>query len=428
MDDLGQPGQDGLPEIAVAGAGGVLFQFNGCDSSPLPHRIDVLRNLGTWDTDPAGSLVVQQTIQIDPINGDIWGAELAFADMSGTNGPDLVLTGYDPILGIGYLLIYRNLGTGMFDTIPVQAQTNVVTLRGMVVADLDLDGGIDVAAAASDCNNTSNPDDALVIFENRLAQTGQLSFVTSAIALDISGDAAPGDIVAGDFYPLLPGQPLLDLVTPNPLANSIAKAANLGNLNFSAGTEQASGECAPGWGFVTAASGQFGSDSHWDFAAVLPEADYPDALFLGVFRGQGLGSFQSYCDVPALGYELIQQNQQEKLHAHGIDTGNVNGGQNLDLVVALRQDTVATEDPEWHGAVAVLVGRSDGTFKTKSPQEAYIFSAWDPNDPDPKSVAGTALVDVVDLNGDGLDDIVVTNNETDNISVLINKLLITNPG
>jgi len=421
LDANGNPGQDGFPEIAVAGAGGGVF-FSDCNSLPTDHDIRVLRNTGSWATDPSHGLVQHgEPLEIAPPNNDIWASELAFADVTGVNGPDLVVLGYDPVVGAGYLFVYQNQGDGTFAPHGIPWTTSEVTLRGLVTADFDLDGDIDVVAAGSDCDGTGGPSDKIIVFENRLVQDDEFDFrVNLSVDLNIPGGYAPGDLVAGDFYPYSPGQPLPDLATPNPLAASISTAANFGSLNFIPVTEPAPSGCS--WAFVTAASGRFGSDSEWDIAGVLPES-----LFAGVFRGQGSGSFESYCANPTLGYQLFPPDFQ-KLHAHGIDAGEVNGAPYLDLVVALRQDEVQGVGPEWHGAVAVLLGKSNGTFQAPSATQAYVFPAFDPDNPDQSLVAGTALVEVVDLNADGFDDIVVTNNESENISVLINKLVVTSPG
>lgn len=411
LDATGQPGQDGLPEIVVAGAG-VDF-FDQCELPPAPHLVRVFHNTGTWDFDPANALSLHQSWLIESHSQgiDYTAMEIAFADVTGGGeGPDLVLTAYDADNGLGFLIVYRNLGNGQYDTNPFVTPTPGVTLRGLVTADFDLDGDVDAAAAAGGCNLTSSPQNRVVIFENDTQPFGDPTFVAHVQTLSIVGDTAPGAIIAEDFYAMAPGQPLLDLVTINEDAPSVTKLANVGSLQFDDTTE--SSPCA-GWAFVTAVAGRFGSDAHADFAAVLPED-----LFAGVFRGQGLGSFESYCDDPDLGYYLFTPSpgDEQKFHAHGIDKGHLNGGSHPDLAVALRQDDIQAGDPDWNGAVALLLGKSDGTFKTFSPSQAFLF---------PLDAAGAALVKIVDLDNDGFDDLVVTNHQSDNISVLINKFELT---
>ena len=417
LDASGQPGQDGFPEIAVAGSG--VYLVDGCGDDPVDHRIKIFHNTGTWDTNPAGALVEKQLL--DVIGDFKLATELAFADVTGVNGPDLVLLGYSPTFGEGYLWVYANKGDGDFKATPVEFKTSATTLRGLVTADLDGDGDIDVAAAGSNCDGG---DDVFIVFVNETITPGIPVFVAQDEHLAIANGTAPGDIVVGDFYNFSPGAPLLDLVTANPLSPSYSKVRNLGNLQFVPTTVDTNQNCAPAWGFITAASGKFGTDSWWDFAGVDD-----DDLYLGIFKGNGIGVFTSFCDDPALGYSLFPPPEHTILRAHGIDSGNINGGPGTDLVVALHVVAIPQnghDAPDWPSAVAVLVGFADGTFQVPSAQQAYIFRT--------DNVAGlggggSALVELVDLDADGFDDIVVTNNYEEssggyNISVLINKSIV----
>ncbi|MDQ7012615.1 MAG: FG-GAP-like repeat-containing protein [Planctomycetota bacterium] len=414
LDASGQPGQDGFPEIAVAGSG--VYLVDGCGDDPADHRIKIFHNTGTWDTNPAGALVEKQLL--DDIGEFKLATELAFADVTGENGPDLVLLGYSPIFGEGYLWVYANKGDGFFEATPEEFTVTGVTLRGLVTADIDGDGDIDVAAAGSNC--LGGGDDVFIVFENTTT-FGAPSFDIQSEPLGIGNGTAPGDIVVGDFYEFSPGVPFPDLVTANSLDPSYTKVRNTGGLQFVPTTVGAG--CAPAWSFITAAAAKFGTDSRWDFAGVDD-----DDLYLGIFKGDGLGGFTSFCDDPALGYSLYPPPEHTILRAHGIDSGNINGGPGTDLVVALHVVAVAENDdgPEWPSAVAVLVGFADGTFQVPSAQRAYIFRT--------DNVAGlggggSALVELVDLDADGFDDIVVTNNYEEssggyNISVLINKSIV----
>ena len=413
LDANGNPGQDGYPEIAVAGAG--LNLLDNCDQIAVDHSLKIFHNTGTWDTNPTGAMVQHQVLNI--ASGKT-ATELAFADVTGSGHPDLVLLGFQPDLGEGYVWVYRNLGNGTFQSSPDEFPMDV-PVRGLVTVDLDGDGDIDIAAAGSNCDNTGSATERFVVFENTTFN-GVLSFDVQIEQIATGTDTAPGDIVVGDFYAPSAGDSFQDLVTFNPLDPSYTKIRNLGQLQFVPTTAANSG-CSSDWSFITAASAKFGTDSWWDFAAV----DFDD-LFLGVFKGNQLAQFTSFCDDPALGYQLLPASDPEYgfVRAHGIDSGNLNGGPGVDLVVTLYELEVAsTEGPEWVSAVAVLLGKADGTFQVPTAQTAYIFRTDGPG-----VVGGAALVEVVDLDADGFDDIVVSNNYSDalndNFSVLINKMVV----
>jgi len=408
LDADGQPGQDGFPELAVAGAG---WDMLSCGSGEVVgSNVRVLRNTGSWDTDPSNGLVFDWATGINIAIA----TELAFADVTGKNGLDLVLLAHLPGGPIGVLLVYESLGGGQFDSDPQIWTTTHATLRGLVTVDVDNDGDIDVIAASDDCNFTSEPRDLLVLFENTTTPGG-LDFESHDIWLGIAGEVGAGDVALADFFGLQPGQALLDFVTPNPLADSYTIIENLGGLLFNATTVSGPSGCAgPDWHFKTIASGRFGADSYMDFAAVDP-----DGRYVGVFLGGGTGGFQSHCDNSQLGYQLYAV--PNSVRAYDTATARLNGGNNLDLVVSLNNPAPGPTVP-WSGAAAVLLGRPDGTFQMPSPDEAYLFELGD-------SIDGSAKLATVDLNNDGFDDIVVANFYSDNISVLINQMLVaTVPG
>ncbi|MCL4743459.1 MAG: VCBS repeat-containing protein, partial [Phycisphaerales bacterium] len=341
------------------------------------------------------------------------GTEVAFADVDGVNGVDLVVSAFYGLENSGGVLyVFPNQGDGTFAYLPLPWGVPGSPLRGLAVVDVDNDGDLDVIGAVNDCP-AGGPRNKVVVFENRLANTGQFDFVHHTITLDIAGNVASGDVAAGDFFALAAGQPLTDFVTPNPLADSVTAVRNLGGLQFDPVTIDAPQACgSQTWLYETIVSGRFGVDAHWDFAAV--ETGQP---YVGVFLGNGLGAFQSFCDNPALRYQLYSGSAN--VRAHGIAAGHFNGGTKIDLVVALDNTDGPTGGTPWTGAVAMLLGRSDGTFQTPSENEAYIFTSLD--------IGRPTMVIAADFNNDGFDDIAASSFYTDTFSVMINKMVVVIP-
>ncbi len=439
LDADGNPGQDGYPEIAVAGTGVDLFnQFLACEDGPIENFIKVYHNKGAtvaWDgPTPHDALDFKQMISIDDAAPGLWATELAFADVTGDGEQDLVLVGLDPDnpeQKFGRLLVFENLGNGMFSSAPITDLGILVPLRGLVVEDFDLDGDIDVVAAAHELRDGgwacgAVVQDDVVVFQNRTVEnSGTYEIILFSLEhLGVANDAAPGDIAGGDFYAYSSGTPLTDLVTPNQYATSVTPIHNLGMLDFAPDTQTPPVECS--WPYITVTSGKFGANTDWDFAAVDP-----DDLFVDIFYGDGNGLFTSTCSAP---YFLYPTGTTD-LHAYGISSGRINNGPYPDLAITLGiTQRLEQYDSQWYGAVAVLLGKGNGIFQPESAQQAYIFRADDLSNPDQPSATGSANLIVVDLDADGFDDIVVANhtldidNNSDNISVLINSLEVTGVG
>ena len=456
-DADGNPGQDGYPEIAVAGTGTDLFSpHRNCADEPSGHSIKIYHNKGAtvnWDgTDgpdpdddpdnPYDALVETQTISIESAAPGMWAMELAFADVTGDqNGPDLILVGMDPdssISAYGRLLVFENLGDGLFNTTPVVNTPVAAPLRGLVTADFDLDGDIDIVAAATQVPDewycSIEEQDVIVVFKNVTNQFGFAFDLLPPVDLGTADNAAPGDLALGDFFVDGPGVPLLDLATPNLAVPSVTSIENLDEMVFLPMTINPPGGCSAGWHYITATGDRFGADAHWDFAAVDP-----NDLLLDVFSGDSTGTFVSTCNDL---YPLFPTggNGYEFLFAHGVASGKIDNGPNPDLVVALGNPNYLGLPPEnsiIRGGVAVLLGRGDGTFQIDdSTGYAYFFRADADTYPCEQRAVGSAKVLAVDLDADGFDDIVLANhlvlscdnNTPDTITVLINTLEVTGIG
>ncbi|MDQ7012840.1 MAG: FG-GAP-like repeat-containing protein [Planctomycetota bacterium] len=436
LDADGNPGQDGYPEIAVAGTGVNMIDpaTRWCGNSPGEHYVMVFHNKGAtvnWDgtngDDPLDALELVDILPIHIAAPGMWAMELAFADVTGANGPDLVLVGADPDISIGHLLVYKNLGNGSFNSIP-DVWSTTVPFRGLITADLDLDGRIDIAASSADlpgewdCSTAEQ--DVVVVFQNLTDQNGLAFDVLDPIDLGTPFDRAPGDLALADFTALAPGQPLLDLATPNPGADGITAITNLGMMNFVPITVSPPTGCE--WRYVSAVGARFGADPHWDIAAVHTADESSNdpsdwRVYVDLLQGDGLGSFQSPCDTPP-GYQLDIQGENPALRAHGIDSGFIDNGPYPDVVVATWRFPLNLASDSH---VAVLLGRGNGTLQAASDEQAYLFNTEERH---------TINVMLVDLDADGFDDIVAANHwhdgvlKRDTISIFINSLEVTGSG
>lgn len=434
LDVNGNAGQDGYPEIAVAGVGVDVFDpqaFTGCEFAPAPARVvKVFHNRGgnpahAWDgADPLSALAEVQQLSIHAAWPDRWAMEVAFADVTGSNGADLVLVGADPDASgsspKGFLVVYPNLGNGLFDSTPSVFTTTEAELRGLIAADLNLDGQIDIVASVNDLRGDgsvcpSGEQDLVVVFRNMSNQFG-LAFQPQVISLNTANGGPSGDIVVADFAALMPGQPLMDMVTPNPADQGVSSITNLGNMIFDAQVVDPPPGCVPGWYYVSAASGRFGADLDWDFAAVHTADPHSLRVYVDVFKGNGLGSFDAVCGPPP-GYLLEEQGNEPELHTHGIATARLGASAYPSLVVAMWRDQVAgvSETP---AKVGVLLGKGDGTFQVQPDGLSYRFETVETH---------TVNVATADLDHNGFDDVIAVNHNYNpdlmsyTITVLINS-------
>lgn len=453
LNASGNAGQDGYPEIAVAGAGLDICDFGGastdCNSEPDPfgfgtNSIKIYHNRGAtvnWSgldgpdpdsdpDDPHDALALVQTLSITAANEHMWAMEMVFADVTGQHGPDLVLVGADPDAGEGwrgFLVIYKNLGTGLFDPVPSVIPLPDVELRSIVAADLDLDGDIDLAAAANDLRGifggcSPGAQNVVVVFENETVDPLVPAFTLHPVPLDTPSGSPSADIAIADFVSLAPGQPLPDLVTGDPSNASVSAITNLGLMSFDPDNADPPLGCDPGYYFTSVAGGRFGADLHADIAGVHNQDIYTSRVYVEVLHGNGTGAFQAICADPP-GYRIAPiLDEGDPIFAHGIDTANFNGDPYPDLAVAAFYLQFATppQQPSNIGFVAAISGKSDGTFRTRADGACFPFDTLQQQ---------TVNVMAVDLDADGLDDVVAANHTIggDNkytFSVLINSISI----
>jgi FG-GAP-like repeat len=156
--------------------------------------------------------------------------------------------------------------------------------------------------------------------------------------------------------------------------------------------------------FATIVSYTIGKTATWvaigdlngDGKPDLAVADYaPGAADVAVLIGNGDGTFQT-----AVKYPVVNG-------ADSVVMGDFNGDGNLDLAVA-SNSAGANSSSGSAGAVTVLLGRGDGTFRNSMVYGAGV---------NPLSVA------MGDVNGDGKPDLVFADNLANSVVVLLNNYI-----
>ena len=222
------------------------------------------------------------------------------------------------------------------------------------------------------------------------ANLAELNDGTITATLHLNNDAA-GNFPGGSFQPapsLLTGSsPIaitaadangdgkVDLFVTN--ANSSTVSVLLGNGD---GSFQAPQTYATGPGPVGIATADVNGDGKADLLVTNNSSNT-----VSVLLGNGDGTFQA------------QQTYATGISPQGITTADVNGDGKVDLLVANAFDNT----------VGVLLGNGDGTFQV---QQAYRTGGTSP---------GTARITTADVNRDGKVDILVTEVNTNIVSVLL---------
>ena len=238
-------------------------------------------------------------------------------------------------------------------------------------------GDFPQSVAVGDFNGDGKQDLAVANFRAYYAVSvsillGDGSGNFSAVTNFDSGNG-PTSVAVGDFN----GDGKQDLAVANQDTNDVSILLGNGDgsfqpaVRFSAGTNPTS-----------VAVGDFNGDGKQDLAVTNSSSND-----VSILLGNGDGSLQ-----PAVNLAVGGAPQS-------VAVGDFNGDGKQDLAVA-----DAGAYPDWNGDVAILLGNGDGTFSAPTNLPLGSF---------PYSVA------VGDFNGDGKQDLAVTNNLSDNVSILL---------
>jgi TolB protein len=344
----------------------------GVPTSVVEIQIQYLGNdtvIGTFTT-PVTIVAGQNTVITDPAWTDVTPAPVFFAnpreigvqsepfyviteDFNGDTFLDLAVSNF----GSGTVSIMFGSGDGQFG-----APTNLpvgTNPEGLVAADLNKDGILDLAV-----NNRGTSNVSILLGE----PNGEF-----ADAANFDTDTSPEiGIVAADFD----GDGNLDLATANHDGRTIGVFLGTGTGTFGGITELDAGGAVGPYGLVAL-------DLDGDNDVDLVSSNH-DGTELGVFIGNGDGTFESVVSLPTQGTP------------QAITTGDLNDDGILDVASASVQA----------GTVSLFAGNGTGL------DPELLFPQEDDSAPFAGLVTG-------DFNGDNRLDLAVTNSGEHNIRLLL---------
>ena len=282
------------------------------------------------------------------------------ADMNGDNKPDIIVanSGWD---NIG---VYLNTANGMFAdgiTYPTGYGSSPCSL---VAVDLNGDSTLDIIVANHGTDNIGvllNMGGNLLFTRQTIYSTGLNSGPQSVLMVDVNNDST------------------LDIIVANEGSSSVGVFLNIGNGSFAS---------------QSIYSTAYGSHSHSVATADINSDNKPDIIVanygtnnIGVLLNMGNGIFSRQTT-----YSTGSNSQPSS-----VITVDVNGDNKLDIVVANSNGN----------NIGVLLNMGNGILTSQT-----IYSTGDGSDPRSLTTA--------DMNGDNKPDIIVGNNGTDRVCVLLN--------
>lgn len=386
---IGDANGDGIPDIIVSGATILL----GDGTGKFPARKDVLTTVYSpvFATDINGDgipdLVAAQgsaavlygdsvsvvyglgkmaftgpkisPVPHDPSTDQVWVA-LASADINGDGIADLLTAD-----NLGHIAALKGAGDGTFQS-PWQftlAQSQVPS--GIITADFNHDGNLDFAVVASGYTSTATGE--VDVFPGN----GDGTFQSPVHIVMPLGAFA---LAAGDFN----GDGKLDLAVlisqeGSGVSNSVLILNGAGDGTFSSGATYPMGPYA-----FSIAAADLNGDGKLDLVVTNPGTyanNYLDGS-ISLLMGKGDGTFRASTLSYVAGPNHAPLN---------VAIADFNGDGKPDMAVTLSNANYGT------GGLAIFLGRGDGTFLTPVIYGADVFA-----------------VQAVDINGDGILDLVVS--------------------
>jgi hypothetical protein len=354
--------RDGVPDMLVAQCGASCNGLVGVLLGKGDGTFQAAQTYGSGGFEPDGLVV---------------------ADVNGDGNPDVVVANScagqsgGACSGNGAVGVLLGNGDGTFQ--PAQVlDTGALYASSVAVADVNSDGKLDLVVtnlctAAEDCSGLvaillGNGDGTFQAAQNY--SSGGWSAASVAVG-DVNGDGKP-DVLIADHC-----------TTIDNCSGHVGLLLGNGDGTFQSPVSFGSG----GLFAASVALADVNGDGKPDLLVLnrCASANFCDqeSGSLGVLLGNGDGTFQA-AQVFDAGGET----------STGMSVADVNGDGKLDVLVTSRAP-ILSDDGYVDGAVGVLLGNGDGTFRT-----AHIYNSmgW-----------AAQAVAVADVNGDGKPDVLVAN-------------------
>lgn len=387
----GDLNNDGEPDLAFCG-GLANFETGG-----LPMPVTVLLNTGTWSpaSNGFGTPIVPER-SLSKV-----GLEVVIALLDDDLYPDIAVTVQDG--DYQKVIIYYNDATNPGETYTSTEITlsGVLDHHGLIAEDLDGDGDNDLMFAA----NRDDPNQAIVV---TLPNDGTGNFGTpNFVDLDdVTGSA--WDLVTDKLDDDVHTR---DVATANRYHNSITQLRNNGQGVYTKKNLSGPGS-GPKFQYTSIGSGRLDTDTIREvvcpFDAINPAND---AGYCDVFRHDP-SSYDFIHERPSGTDTGDNYGLATDVTLGGGVIGRVNGGTQRDVVFVANYPANIGGD-----SVIVLLGNGDGTLY----RTTYYSFAVEPPGSDSNEAEAPADVILVDLNDDGLLDVVTTNTATKTASVFLNS-------
>jgi hypothetical protein len=314
---------------------------------------------------------------------------IASGDFNGDGIPDFVIGNTNSCLGVcpntGVTVFLSNPDGSLQTGVNYNSASANFSLQYVAVGDFNGDGKLDIAA--SDAFNG-----VVQIFTGK----GDGTFTTGATyASDTAATPNPVGLVVGDFN----GDGKPDLAVINNHGNPAATAnvgilINNGKGGFNTVVPYALSTVATE---ITAAD--VNGDKKLDLVVPLYGTSTTAGSAVAILLGNGTGTFQAEKDV-SLGANL---------NPYDAAIGDLNGDGKVDLAVTIEDQSANPSQ-----GIAVALGNGDGTFKAPTLLLSTLQS--------PKlDIPLPGYVKIVDLNQDGIPDLVYSNSEFSTVGVLYGK-------